>query len=161
VLLPLEIKAAVGLLALVAGVAGYAAWAHKLRAEGAAECQAQHTASALTASEAARAEEQRRQLAAKDIDNETQRLAARDRAAADALHAAGPGLRDAAFSAISRSCPSDSAASAVSPSATEATRVLSLVYGEAAARCAALADLADESWNRGAAAAQHYDALTP
>jgi hypothetical protein len=140
----------VGLLALVAGVAGYAAWTHKLRAEGAAECQAAQTKADL-------AERGRRDTAQQEVNRETQHLAALDRAHAVDLAVASVGLRNAGAAAILRlQHPAPAASSAPAPADSG---VPALVSAEVEERLRALAGAADDARTAGLACERAYSSL--
>jgi hypothetical protein len=149
--LPLELKAAALLLAVAAGVAGYAAWAHKLRAEGMAQCEAAHAKSDA-------AELTRREQAKQENERETQRLSAQDRARSIDLAVASVGLRNAGAAAIGRLQHPDPAASGAPASATAG--VPAVVSGEVEERLRALARLADERGTAGDACVRAYESLT-
>lgn len=144
---------------------------HEKRAfvAGQAEVQGRWTAAELVraavaakAEVAARAEEQRRTAAMTEIANETQRMAARDRAAAASVDAASGGLRDAVAGAITGGGlrPRDSATAAFGPASAASSVLFSDVLGPAEERLRALAAEADTARTAGEACERAYDSLT-
>jgi len=130
---------------------GYGLWHHKVKAEGAAECQAAHD-------KADRAEEQRRTAALAEASNEAQRMANRARADARGADAAAVGLRGAVAARLH--VPSAPASGASAP-AGPGTDMLADVLGKAETRLRDLARIADEAHNAGLACERSYEALTP
>lgn len=155
----MEIRLIAYLLAF-AGVLGGCAWivhAHDNRVRAAQE--AAYAAAALDATTKARAEEQRRTAAQKDINDETQRLASRARSDAVRVDAAAPGLRNAVAVACFRAGPGYPATVAGVASAASEPDLLTDVLGAAEDRLRGLAREADERGTAGTSCERKYDSL--
>lgn len=147
----LEIRALAIVALIASAVAGYAWWHHEVAAGGAAEYKASQV---LTD----QAEEQRRVAAQKEVDNEDQRLAAKDRDAAARLARAAGVLRPQIAALIQR-C--DSAPSSVGPAASSAADLLTYVQSRVDEAARGTIDYADGLARSGGQCAGDYDALTP
>lgn len=156
-----EVKA-IAALALVAGLGGWHLWdVHRASSDATTACKATYAAAALAAETANRAEEQRRQDAAHDNALETQRLAARGRAAAAALAGApAAGLRAAVAARIGQAASDPPAGVGVKATAGP-DLVLADVLRSAEQRLRDLAGLADTRGNAGSSCERSYDSLNP
>lgn len=159
--------AGVAMLLVAAGAAGWGAgvrWTQaelqRERAERAGDQAAWATASA-EATEAARAEDQRRIAALQGMLNHARSDAAAARRDAAAADAERPGLLNAA-AAAARACggADDPAASDGSQTAAAAGHVLADVLGRADARAAELAAALDAARAAGSLCERAYDALS-
>lgn len=117
--------------------------------KGVQQCEAAHY-------ETARRETDRRLAERVEIDNEAQRMQARNLAARASLNAAAPGLRDSLAGAVRSSCATTVIVSETAPSPA---RVLPDVLGEIEDRLRALATEADTARAAGIACERSYDSL--
>lgn len=155
-----ELKLVGALLLAAALLLGYKWQLHQARQEGIEECQDEHAAAALQVSIANRAEDQRRLGAQREVNNETQRLAARSRAARTALDARAGGLRHALAAACGGVAPGDPTAVVISPTAPAPELLRADVLGEIEQRLRDLGAEATLTRIAGAACEREYDALT-
>lgn len=117
------------------------------------------TALEAQATAAARVEDQRRVVAASEVNNETQRLAQRDVDARVSAAVAAGGLRDRTVALVARaaSCP---APGFVGPPAPSATDLLADVQRQLVDVAQQLATEADKRRTAGLSAERKYDSLT-
>lgn len=148
-LLPLELKAGAVLIAAVGLFAGYRHFINTEQAKGAATCEAAHV-------EADSAESSRRIAAQKDIDNETQRLAARARIDHDRLSASVDRVRPS-IDALFKRC--DPAPTAVSASASSTDDLYTNMRSRLESSIRSTIDYADEAVRNGGECSAKYDSL--
>ena len=118
---------------------------------------------AASAAAAARAEEQRRVAAQKEIEDAHQAEVQRLRADAAIADAAAGRLRQRVadlIAAARRDASGDPAAGPVVPATADAGMVLADVLGRCVARVRQLAELADQRGAAGISCQRQYDALT-
>ncbi len=128
-----------------------------------AAVKAEAATSARLASEAYRAEEQRRALRQKEIADDAETRIAAARSDADAAVAAAGSLRQRAAALVTRgrATACNPAPAAVGPPAEDALGVFADVLGRAEARARLLADVADRAHEAGNICVHVYEALTP
>lgn len=144
-------------VAIVLGLVGW--WSHELEQQGEAKANAAHAAGVIQAQEQARAEEQRRVTAQKEISDETQRMAVRARSDGRGVDAAAGGLRGAVAARLGPGAGDSPAGPGISATGRKPD-LLADVLGEAEDRLRALALEADERGVAGLGCERKYDALT-
>lgn len=100
------------------------------------------------------------EAARRNTDAETQRLAARSRAAADRLDKRAPGLLDAALASC-RAMSANPGPVGVGASAADGAGVFTLVSGEIGTRLRALGKIAQDRGERGAGCVREHDQVAP
>lgn len=152
---------AIAALVLVAGLGGWHLWdVHRASSEATAACKASYAAAALAAETTNRAEENRRQDAAHEIDLEAQRIATRSRTAADRAAAAVQRVRIVVAAGASQAA-SDPTAAAGGSTAADLVALYADVLGRVLDLGGAYAREADTRGDAGATCVGRYNSLTP
>lgn len=153
----LESRLIAGALAVLALLSAFAWWSHSERQIGAQACRAEVAAATIKANTDARAEEQRRTAAAKEIADETYRMATRARADSAAAGVSGARLRDAFAARVAACYPATEPG--ITPARAGQPNLPAIVFGELEERARGLALEADIRGNAGRGCERQRDEL--